>query len=333
MRHDDKCRAFCKVIERWFLASKRHLPWRDLSDKNEAIRGYKVLVSEIMLQQTQVSRVIPIFRSFLKRFPTLESLARASNKEVLLAWRGMGYNGRALRLRDAAKHISLQYPSHSMGEGLGEGALKNFPLSMEELRKIPGIGPYTAAAIRNFAFNLSTPCIDTNIRRILHRTFYGPENVDGRWKMSDDRLLSLASKLLDIACDRMSAADWHAALMDYGSLVQTKRNPKWDACPLTAAGIMKATPKNFPHSQLSILNSKKEPGRMMAGRFVPDRIFRGRIVESLRDAAKGLRFSDIGKHICVDWSKEHEVWLQKLVEKLMREKYIMKKRDKYLLHH
>ena len=118
--------------------------------------------------------------------------------------------------------------------------------------------------------------------------------------------------------------------MDFGSLVCTKRNPKWDICPLTKKGIMKAafkTPRPTPNP-----NPTKEPGRFVGSTYIPNRIFRGRIVEELRDEPQGLRLPEIGNRICIDWSpKEHQAWLQGLVEKLTRDSLVQEQKGKILL--
>jgi len=313
--------GFASEIWSWYARHKRTLPWRDLLIKDDTQRAYMVLVSEIMLQQTQVPRVIVIFRQFLETFPTLRDLAAASNKEVILAWRGMGYNSRALRLRDAAKSIQSEY-----------GGV--FPKEYDQLIAIKGIGPYTAAAVRNFAFNIPTPCIDTNIRRILHRSFIGPENADGTWPVPDKELLELAKEVLDIAMDGAEGHDarnWHAALMDFGSLVCTKANPKWEICPLTDRGLMKAAYKVVPLKKDRI--KKTEPGRMMGAKFIPNRIFRGRIVEALRDAKQGMTLDEIGREISTDWNpEEHAEWLRMIVEKLVAEEMVRRKGAAIVLH-
>lgn len=310
--------GFAREIWAWYARHKRELPWRDLRIKDDTQRAYGVLVSEIMLQQTQVPRVIVIFRQFLDRFPTPGDLAAAPNKEVILAWRGMGYNSRALRLRDAAKIILEKHG----------GA---FPKDMDQLLAIKGIGPYTAAAIRNFAFNIPTPCIDTNIRRILHRAFIGPERADGTWEASDKELSLLAEELLAVAIDGKKGHDaksWHAALMDFGSLVCTKTSPKWEICPLTANGLMKAAYK-VPALDRKRMK-KAEPGRMVGAKFIPNRIFRGRIVDALRDAKKGMTLDEIGKEIATDWDRaEHEAWLRGIVEKLVAEE-MLRRRGSFL---
>jgi A/G-specific adenine glycosylase len=317
MNKQEPYQLFAQVIWDWFTRHKRTLPWRDLTIEDRNQRAYMVLVSEVMLQQTQVPRVIPAFKAFLERFPTIESLAKASNKDILIQWRGMGYNSRALRLRDAAKTIADKLGGH-------------VPDTMEGLMDIKGIGEYTAAAVRNFAFGIPTACIDTNIRRILHRAFIGPENPDGTWKTDDKRLMILAEETLIAALEtgRGTCSDWHAALMDYGSLVCTRRNPKWDICPLTKRGFMKAAYK----TPAAIVKTKKEPGRMVGSSFVPNRIFRGRIVEVLRDSDRGLSPAAIGPLISKDWEKkEHSKWLNGLIEKLVADQMLIKKAGKYEL--
>ncbi|MFH0770166.1 MAG: hypothetical protein V1926_02195 [Candidatus Peregrinibacteria bacterium] len=415
MRRSARIAAFVETIWGWYAVHKRSLPWRDMPivDANE--RAYRVLVSEVMLQQTHVSRVKIIFPDFLRRFPSLLSLAEASNRDVLIAWRSLGYNNRALRLRDAARQIvgKIQDPlrlrsslrpsgfarqagqARSKDEDEGRGVQRYFLDTMEELTAIPGIGSYTAAAIMNFAFNIPTPCLDTNIRRILHRTFFGPENVDGTFRVSDGRLLVIASEVLATAirvskyknqissiqpktnpsaalrvndrrglpasfppsvqaCEmgrrggkgvRRDAANWHAALMDFGSLIQTKKNPKWDECPLTRNGIMETTRRSFCRStrtppspggqeggeERGVGGVRKEPGRLISGRFVPNRIIRGRIVEHLRDCASGLSMGEIGKRVCSDWfGKRHRKWLRGIVGKLIKDRLLVQK-GKYIL--
>ncbi|MFH1444436.1 MAG: hypothetical protein ABIG34_03530 [Candidatus Peregrinibacteria bacterium] len=320
MKQNKRILAFVEAIWQWYARQKRSLPWRDLTIDDDTERAYHILVSEVMLQQTQVERVVIIYERFLKQFPRLHDLAAVSNREVILAWRGMGYNSRVLRLRDAARTIVEQHGSV-------------FPLSMEELQSIKGLGHYTAAAIRNFAFNLPTPCIDTNIRRILHRAFVGPESSDGTWKRDDKYLLKVAEEVLQVAMDGYQdhdARNWHAALMDFGSLVQTKRSPQWDTCPLSKKSLMKATPRNFPKTELRAPNA--EPGRVIAGRFVANRITRGKIIEVLRDATDGLFVSSIGRKTCSDWSPAHRGWLSEILRQLEQEKLAARKGATYVLH-
>jgi len=330
MKRSERMKIFVEEICTWFAVHKRTLPWRGLKEEDDAQRAYLIMVSEIMLQQTQVERVKIVFKNFTEQFPTIEHLANASNGEVIMAWRGMGYNSRALRLRDAAKEVQngkWKVPARMRSDGENEG--RGFPTEMRELQALPGIGHYTAAAIRNFAFNIPTACLDTNIRRIYHRTFVGPENVDGTWKKDDTYLLSIAQEALDTLSTLhypLSTSSWHGALMDFGSLVCTKRSPKWGICPLTQKGIMKAAHKTpewkvparaGADGESGKRRTKKEPGRFVGSTYIPNRIFRGKFVEELRDNPQGLTLPDIGKRICLDWNeKEHRQWLEGIAEKL-----------------
>ena len=318
MRRQEHIEAFVEELWSWFAKYKRILPWRDLDIADDTERAYRILVSEIMLQQTQVSRVESVFPVFLEEFPSLRDLASASNREVLIAWRGMGYNARALRLRDIARSICTEH-----------GGV--FPREMNDLQSLKGIGHYTAAAIRNFAFLLPTPCLDTNIRRIIHRTFVGPECPDGTWSKGDDYLLGIAAQALTEALrnSRYTTADWHAALMDFGSLVCTKTHPRWDICPLTRRGICKAAYK-VSHGRKK---AKEEPGRLVGSTFVPNRIFRGKIIEELRDEPRGLPREEIGRRICADWSpRHHRKWLGGLLKKLNEDQLIVQSGSRYALY-
>jgi A/G-specific adenine glycosylase len=308
MKRGERASLFVRGIGDWFPRHKRALPWRDLSEKDRDHRAYLVLVSEVMLQQTQVPRVVILYKNFIQKFPQMEDLSKASNADILTAWRGLGYNSRALRLRDAVRDIL----THHAGR---------FPDTMEELTAIKGIGEYTASAVRNFAFGIPTPCLDTNIRRILHRFFVGPENPDGTWKRDDVFLLGLSGEIMIHALNAgFSCADWYAALMDFGSLVCTKNAPKWHLFNQDLKLSCMAYGRDIKRTKKLI---KNEPGREMAGRFVPNRIFRGRIVDQLRDAKEGLTLDQIGRAIAIDWNKsDHEAWLLQLLSKLTRENIV-----------
>lgn len=398
MPEPDRIRIFVDEIWKWFAVHKRSLPWRDLPDDDPDHKAYLILVSEIMLQQTQVPRVIVLYKEFIRRFPRIEDLAKATNAEVLMAWRGLGYNNRAIRLRDTARTIlgnskrqishlrpfgdsgghanynsekyqsnshlpALHYSSDearsiacpSKPEGRSGVNYQFFPRSMTDLLALPGVGPYTAAAIRNFAFNLPTPCLDTNIRRILHRFFVGPENADGTWRKDDRWLMGVAEKVLKEAMlerrhrgfrrvrrsrgdnDNFSSSDssassessassssWHAALMDFGSLVMTKNNPKWNLLSPELRSICKAYGKRINRVQKVI---KREPGREIAGKYIPNRIIRGRVVEALRDHPDGLTIDQIGPIVAMDWTMgDFRGWLQGIVQSLMKDLILEKQK-------
>ncbi len=188
--NSDDVSAFQEKIMKWWDENVRDLPWR--CDRSP----YNVLVSEIMLQQTQVNRVIPKFLEFLRKFPTFEDLASAETKQLLQVWSGIGYNRRAVWLKEAAKQV------------VDRGG---FPNSVEELRELKGIGPYTSRSILIFAFNEDLAAVDTNIRRVLIASGFAEE------EMSSSQLQNVADDLLL----RGRSRDWHNALMDYGALVLT----------------------------------------------------------------------------------------------------------------
>ncbi len=318
MKTEERMTLFVRGIWDWFARHKRTLPWRDLRVKDADHRAYLVLVSEVMLQQTQVPRVVVLYKKFIQKFPRCEDLSRATNAEVLTAWRGLGYNSRALRLRDAARIICEEHDGR-------------FPRTVDGLMAIPGIGHYTASAVLNFAFGIPAACIDTNVRRILHRFFIGPENADGTWKRDDRFLLKLSEQTLMKALEegRGSSADWFAALMDFGSLVCTKNRPRWQEFSRDLRSSCIAYGKDIRRTKKLI---KKEPGRVVSGRHIPDRIFRGRIVEALRDAPRGLTLDDIGSHITVDWTMgDHRGWLSLLLAKLERDDLVQRRGQRFSL--
>ena len=182
-------KSFKQKVWRFYKAHGRDLPWRETADP------YKIWVSEIMLQQTQVDRVIPKYEAFVKKFPTAHVLAKASLGEVLLYWQGLGYNRRAKLLHTGAKHVCKKH------DGL-------LPKTTKKLEEIPGIGPYTAAAIQAFAFNAAVVCIETNIRTVFLYHFF--PNTD---EVSDAEILPLIKKTMS----QNNPRDWYAALMDYGA--------------------------------------------------------------------------------------------------------------------
>ncbi len=189
---------FRRTVYSHFRRHGRDLPWRHTEDP------YQILVSEIMLQQTQVDRTIPKFKEFIKKFPTVHSLARASKQQVLQAWQGMGYNRRVLHLQAAAQEIHSKYKG-------------KVPDTVEALVALPGIGPYTARAILAFAFNQPNVLIETNVRSLYLHHFF-----QNRKKVSDESLLPLIEQTLD----RKHPRKWYSALMDYGSDLKKKQpNP------------------------------------------------------------------------------------------------------------
>ena len=186
---------FRALVRRFYrLHARRDLPWRKTRDP------YRILVSEMMLQQTQVARVLPFYKNFIKEFPTARKLASAQLADVLKSWQGLGYNRRAKMLHAAAKELSMK--------GLGK---LNFPNRTAELEKLPGVGPYTARAVAAFAYNQDVIVVETNIRTAILNHFF-PK----RRKVSDKEIERVLAKLLP----RGGAREWYSALMDYGAYLK-----------------------------------------------------------------------------------------------------------------
>lgn len=275
---------------RWFEANRRDLPWRRTRDP------YRILVAEVMLQQTQVDRVVPYYEAFLAQFPDVQALAGASTADVITAWAGLGYNRRAVNLQRTARYVVTE---------LGD----EFPETPAELIALPGIGPYTAGAIACFAFEQDTAFMDTNIRRVLHRVFAG---VDAPKPTAKDAELSA------IAAEMVPSGDgwrWNQALIEFGALQCTARKPACVICPLQAECIA------FPAIQTAIAQLpkgtrlKSEPSFMHSNRF-----YRGRVVAALRDQAEtGLSLTQLGPIVREDFSEADAPWLYELVMGLERD--------------
>jgi A/G-specific adenine glycosylase len=185
--------AFQKTIWDFYRKNKRNFPWRDTKNP------YHILVSEIMLQQTQANRVVRYYQTWLKRFPTFSSLAKATFSDVYPYWQGLGYNRRAMALKKLAEEVVQEYQG-------------NLPNDIALLEKLPGIGPYTARAVSIFSFNTSVTCIETNIRRVFIYHFF-----DDKTQVTDEHILEIAERALPAGLAR----EWHYALMDYGAYLKS----------------------------------------------------------------------------------------------------------------
>jgi A/G-specific adenine glycosylase len=220
------------VMEHYGEYGRHDLPWRTKQSP------YYVALSEIMLQQTKVDRVIRFFRNWIKQFPSWRALAIAPQSEVLRAWKGLGYNSRALRLQKLAQVITDTY----------KGKL---PSDHESLLKLPGIGPYTAGAIRAFAFDLYTPLIETNIRRIfIHHFFTGESDI------ADTQIFEIMSDIGEVENPR----EWYAALMDYGSTLPKiiKHNPNKQSKHYTKQSKFEGSDRQIRGKILNILLETKK---------------------------------------------------------------------------
>lgn len=247
-----------------------------------------------MLQQTQVSRVLQMYPRFLKRFPSFSSLANARTSSVIRAWRGMGYNNRAVRLQHLARTVLSAH----------QGRL---PTTIESLEKLPGIGKYTAHALACLAFNQHVPVVDTNIRRVLSRLFPAQAKKLDIWALAA------------IALPSRSAHRWNQALMDLGATVCTSANPKCRICP-----VVKLCPSSFRVQRSTELRATPEPSRD----GLPNRIYRGRIVDALRrtTGSNYVSFAHLGRKVKDSYSIQDEPWLERLMKALEKDGLVVLKK-------
>lgn len=200
-----------RVLTLWWHANARDLPWRF-----GRTTPWGVLVSEVMSQQTQMSRVVPYWTAWMRHWPDPEALAAASTAEVITAWGRLGYPRRALRLQECAREVATRYGNR-------------LPHSYDELVALPGIGDYTASAVMSFAFGERIAVIDTNIRRVLSRLFVGEESLGGSTTAKDR---DLASRVLPE--DQTASVVWNEAVMELGALVCTAKSPACETCPVAS---------------------------------------------------------------------------------------------------
>ena len=259
--------ALHAAVAPWFREHGRVLPWRGVADP------YAVLVSEVMLQQTQVERVIPKYAAFMEAFPTLPALAESSPADVIRLWAGMGYNNRAVRLHRLAREVVL----------LHGGRL---PSTVEELRRLPGVGPYTAAAVACFAFGAEVAVLDTNVYRVLSRVVYGVAAP------SRSALGPVADALTPRGVDApLPAGAWHQALMDVGATLCLPSAPRCGACPLEA--LCAASP-HLRGGGDRRLAAQSVPYAPKQSRFAGSvRYYRGRIVDRLRETPEGALAAEL----------------------------------------
>ena len=286
----------------WYANAKRDLPWRATHDP------YAILVSEVMLQQTQVERVLPKYQQFLAAFPTLLDLANAPTAEVISVWVPLGYNRRAISLQTIARQVIAEYDGH-------------LPEMINELLKLKGIGRYTAGAIACFAYQQQVATVDTNIYRVLHRVFLGLEHPEP--KLSTEAMFVFAAQVLPAE----QAYDWNQALMDMGATICTSANPQCARCPLQdccAAYQEMSQHSLFPSGmvlrQLRKVAEKKAPYATQP--FTSsNRYFRGRTVAHLRTLASNetLPLSALGPVLKSDFQAEDLPWLEKIVVGLQRD--------------
>jgi A/G-specific adenine glycosylase len=290
----DRLAAVHDALLSWYDRVGRDLPWRRTRD------AYAILVSEIMLQQTQVDRVIPKYRQFLEAFPTLEALAAAPLAEVIRVWAGLGYNRRAVRL-------------HAIARAAVEQLGGRLPASAEELRELEGLGTYTANAVACFSGEAQVGVVDTNVRRVLGRVFADEIGLE---PAAGPVLQGFAEAILPEG----RAYAWNQALMDLGATVCTARAPDHDACPLalhcTGRSMLAAGGDSVRRA------AERAPSYRAIQPFEQTtRFFRGRIVACCRELAPGetLSLDDLGRALRPEFGPEHVDWIASLVDGLRRD--------------
>ncbi len=282
-------------IPAWYRQHRRNFPWRSTRDP------YKVLVSEIMLQQTQAPRVAEKFPGFLRLFPTLNALATAPRGSVIRAWRGMGYNNRAVRLRDLARTVAADHGG-------------TVPSSVADLRRLPGVGPYTAHAVACFAFARRVPVVDTNIRRLFSRLFWTMADENAR--KAEEDIWALAGKILP-----RDAYTWNQALMEFGATICTARSPSCGACPVAehcrSRGVRRGKGRRPEHPRRRKQGEPSYDG-------LPVRIWRGRIVERLRDldGRGAISLPALGRAAKSNFRERDLRWLTELIGDLSRDQLV-----------
>jgi A/G-specific adenine glycosylase len=286
---DERVRRIQRALLDWYASNARDLPWRWTRDP------YAILVSEVMLQQTQVDRVIPYYQQFLERFPAVQSLAKAPTSEVIRIWSGLGYNRRAVNLQRAAQAVVERFGG-------------SFPSQPEILRTLPGIGAYTAGAIAAFAFERDVAFLDTNMRRVVSRVQFGAESP------ADPNVLAAAKSLVPAG----QGWAWNQALIEFGALQCTARRPACIVCPLREECVA------YPSMQTAIRAQQRNARRLKREPFeTSSRYYRGRIVEVLRglpeDDGEGIALAQLGAKVRDGFVPENLPWLRELVVGLARD--------------
>ncbi|MSW38156.1 MAG: A/G-specific adenine glycosylase [Actinobacteria bacterium] len=238
----------------WYRANSRDLPWR-----TSEVTAWQILVSEIMLQQTPAARVAPAWLEWIARWPDAQSLAQASPADVLRQWNRLGYPNRALRLHATAQEVVNRFSGQ-------------LPQDFDELRSLPGIGEYTAAAIMSFAFNKRAVVLDTNVRRVIARVWHGnertPSHLTTKERQEADGL---------VPTDDASAALWSIAVMEFGAVVCTSRTPQCHSCIISSQCTWHL--QGHPAFE-GVKRTQKFTGT--------DRQVRGKIMAALRESTSGV---------------------------------------------
>ena len=283
-----KVEAVRNALIRWYGKNARDLPWRRTRDP------WRVLVSEVMLQQIQVKRAVPFYEAFVERFPTPRALAEAPLAEAIRAWGDLGRYRRVVNLHRTARILLDEFD--------GE-----VPFDPGELVKLPGIGPYTAGAVACFAFERDAAFLDTNVRRVLHRLFFGAEVPEPTAK--EKQLLSLAEALVP----RGRGWEWGQSVIEFGALRCTARKPLCEPCPLSDLCAARPTIR----AKLATLPRAEKAARRYEG---SNRYHRGRVLAALREAPEGgVTLRELGEGLREGFGEGELLWLLGVVGSLEKD--------------
>lgn len=294
---------FVEKICTWYAGTRRDLPWRATSDP------YCIWVSEVMLQQTQVDRVLPKYVAFTKKFPTVHALARAAQADVVRMWAGLGYNRRAILLHRGAQAV---IPLH--------GGM--MPRTLEELKSLPGIGEYTARAILSFAYHEPVMLIDTNHRRVIQRIFFGqPKHVDASACARMDTRVMKKLEEISIVLARINDGHYifNQALMDLGAMLCTSTGPQCAACPffsMCKAGVQFASGTREKRNVVKSSQGKFEGSK---------RWYRGKIVALLR-TRPSVSVGELVDMLALDTNR-----ICAIMESLVRDGLVCERKGRYTL--
>ncbi len=289
-------RHFVQKMLRWFAKHQRSLPWRKTRN------SYRVWVSEVMAQQTQIERVLPKYRAFIRQFPTVQDLAHARQTDVVKSWSGLGYNRRAVLMHRAAQMVVQKWDG-------------KFPQTLDELKQLPGVGEYIARAILSFAYHQPVMLIDTNHRRVMQRIFFGqPKHAD---RESIQKMDTRVMKQLDKVSEELSSKEdghwrFNQALMDFGAMQCTSASPKCSSCPMRT--ICVAGPQLLAGTRETRNVVKSSQGTFVGS----NRWYRGKVVRLLQGQQR-MMISRIAKELDLDEQKTHGI-----IESLVRDGLLTK---------
>ncbi len=300
---EEKVRVVRETLISWFLEEGRDLPWRRTRDP------WRVLVSEVMLQQIQVVRAIPFYERFLERFPTVEALAIAPISEAIRTWGDLGRYRRVVNLHRTARIVVADHSG-------------KVPSDPEVLVKLPGVGPYTAGAVACFAFERDAAFFDTNMRRVLHRLFFGPDVPSPT--APDREVAGIAEALVPSG----SGWQWNQALMEFGALRCTARRPACEGCPL------REVCRSHPGITEALANTPRRARKSPELRYEDsNRYLRGRVLAQLRDGpadGEGIALRELGGMLREGFTEDDVPRLYEVVESLKKDGLVAEEQAPYL---